>query len=189
MCTGEIMRFFCPEAITQNRLCPHYNPDGPTPVYRTSWVPSKFVCCGNHHGQCTQCPVLHLPGNVQTFDVYTVICYDCDARLKRGVEAEMEATADISEGESSHTDAGDESDEESDEESDVASDAADERADEEPYEEADQEADQEAGEEADEEASTEVDICDCANCRRSAAAETAEPCQPGFSITITVKFN
>ena len=87
------------------------------------------------------------------------------------------------------TDAGDESDEESDEESDVASDAADERADEEPYEEADQEADQEAGEEADEEASTEVDICDCPNCRRSAAAETAEPCQPGFSITITVKFN
>ncbi|KAK3295373.1 uncharacterized protein B0H64DRAFT_373612 [Chaetomium fimeti] len=198
MCTGTLIRFFCPEAIMQNKLCPFYNPNGPTSVYRALWSPSEFVCCRNHDSRaCITCPALRQPGNFRYSDTCSVVCDTCGARMKRDIDAEMEVRASVSGSEDTMDDESDdettdvESDDSSiiDEEAERETEAAIEEADQLYNQEADPEVDEKAVEEADQGAGTEMDICDCPKCtnkcKNTTAMVTAEQSRPEFSITLT----
>ncbi|KAK4155738.1 hypothetical protein C8A00DRAFT_31398 [Chaetomidium leptoderma] len=87
MCTGQFVRFFCPQAIQRNPLCPYYNPDldgNGVRHYGSMWVPAMFVRCGNHRGDCLECPALHdTPGNIEQQDACALECVHCGERLRR----------------------------------------------------------------------------------------------------------
>jgi hypothetical protein len=93
MCTGRFVRFFCPEAIAANKLCPHFDPicQGMTP-YAQLWVQTKFVCCNGHFGDCVDCPLLYRAGNVEYQDGSAVECPECSKRLREGRAGETAET-------------------------------------------------------------------------------------------------
>jgi hypothetical protein len=82
MCTGKFVRSFCPQAIAANPLCPHFNVFQEMTPYAQVWVQTKFVCCGGHFGDCVQCPMLYIPGNIEYQDGIGVECPACSARLR-----------------------------------------------------------------------------------------------------------
>ncbi|KAL2181151.1 uncharacterized protein P884DRAFT_189627 [Thermothelomyces heterothallicus CBS 202.75] len=84
MCTGECVCFFCPRSIIRDRLCPYYMPNaagGPKarPHY-IIWMGALFVCCGNHSGNCLNCPELYQPGNIAHQIATYLECEDCALR-------------------------------------------------------------------------------------------------------------
>ena len=95
MCKGKLIRFFCPEANKETSLCPTYNvAAGMLCEYRKIWRKSEFRCCGDHYGECTQCPALYKPGHITVVDAWGVPCSYCGARMRKEIEVMMETRSD-----------------------------------------------------------------------------------------------
>jgi hypothetical protein len=58
-------------------------------VYAYLWVQTKWVCCGNHMGECWECPVLWQPGNIEWYDACALECDACSARIRADLERDM----------------------------------------------------------------------------------------------------
>ncbi|EAQ91533.1 predicted protein [Chaetomium globosum CBS 148.51] len=92
MCTGKLIRFFCPEARKENKLCPNYNTtSGVIKDHRKVWMHSEFKCCGRHAGPCVECEDLYEPKNVKVVNAWAVLCDGCGARLRSDIKAIMDA--------------------------------------------------------------------------------------------------
>ncbi|KAH6635973.1 hypothetical protein F5144DRAFT_591278 [Chaetomium tenue] len=91
MCTGKLIRFFCPEAGKHNKLCPSYNATGRIiKDHRRVWVRTEFKCCGRHGGSCVECMDLYEPKNVTVVNAWAVLCDGCGARLRSDIKAIMD---------------------------------------------------------------------------------------------------
>ena len=54
------------------------------------WVKTRWECCGNHRGDCVECPVLlAVPGNVEVQNATALECDECGARLSAEREEEV----------------------------------------------------------------------------------------------------
>jgi hypothetical protein len=83
----------------EHPLCPDTKPNGAIRPYATMWDETEFVCCGNHPGECRDCPNLLEPGHIELQDFCALECHDCRDRLERESAEEMAEMGGLDKGE------------------------------------------------------------------------------------------